>query len=149
MTATPCREQVVAAYLAVLQTVTGLSKFDRNRKVAITAKELPMGILFEGDEQPNDTFSGEDAFDLPLVAQIALEHAGAEGATACNLARANLTKAVLADRTLGGVCRDLIITDPGDWIGVDIDAEDETEGFMFAVQIRYATVEGDPFTFSN
>lgn len=149
----PCREQIAVAVLAVMATVTGLTA-ERNRKTPLTAGEngaagdLPRQILFEGDETPIDVFTGEDAFDLQLLIQVAIQKAGAGAATECNTLRAKLQQALLADRTLGGKCRDLQVTEPGDLVGVDVDA-DECEGFILALLVRYATVEGDPFNFSN
>ena len=149
----PCREQIVAAVFTIMGAVSDLPA-DRNRKTPLNGSEpgkpgdMPRQILFEGDEQEIVEFCGEDAFDLPLLIQVAIEKSGAEAATECNTLRAKLRQALMADRTLGGLCRDLKITEPGDMVGVDVDAED-CEGFILALLVRYATVEADPFNFSN
>lgn len=145
-----CREQAVQAVLALLQSVSGIT-FERNRRTAIGSDELKIadrGVLFEGDEEQNDSFAGEDAFNLPLLVQFAAGKSGADGAAHCNAQRAAIQRALLANRTLGGLVRDLQITAPGEWLGVDIDSDD-FEGFMLTILVRYATVEGDPFTFFN
>lgn len=148
-----CREQLVAAIFAIVEAATDLPA-ERNRKVALQGPEdegggdLPRAILFEGDEVETDAFTGEDAFELPLLIQVAIDQVGAGAATTCNDIRARLRQALMADRTVGGLARDLVVTDPGNWIGVDVEAEN-FEGFMLGLTARYATAENDPFTFSN
>lgn len=142
----PCREQIAVAVLSVMTAITALPS-ERNRKIALATDELPRQILFEGDETPFDLFAGQDGYQLPLLIQVAVAKSGAAGATDCNSWRAQLQKKLLADRTLGGLAMNLEITEPGDWIGVDIDSDD-VEGFMLSLTVTYATVEGDPFTFA-
>lgn len=143
----PCREQVAKQVKTLLESITGLTAA-RNRRTAISEKDMPIAVLFEGDEEDNTSFTGENAYVLPLLIQVAVNLSGEKAAAACNNWRAALTKAFLADRTLGGLVRDLNIVDPGDWIGVDVDADD-AEGFLFGLRVQYATLEGDPFTFFN
>jgi hypothetical protein len=151
MPAVPCRELVAAKVLTVLQAIAGIS-FERNRRAALGDDDFKggdaRGVLFEEDEEPSDNFTGEDAFDLPFAAQVAFKLSGEDAATLANTWRAQLQKTLLADRTLGGLARDLQIVAPGDWVGADIES-DHVEGFVLAFNVRYATVEGDPFTFSN
>jgi hypothetical protein len=142
----PCREQIVVAVQGVMAGITTLPS-ERNRKVALTSDELPRQILFEDDETPFDLFAGQDGYQLPLLIQVAVAKSGAAGATDCNSWRAQMQKKFLADRTLGGLAMNLEITEPGDWIGVDVDSED-FEGFILSLTVTYATVEGDPFTFA-
>lgn len=155
----PCRERVVLAALSVLQSVIELP-CERNRKVSLQAPvdgqggDLPRSIIYEGNEIPSDHFSGQDAFDLTLLVQVALNKSGADGASESNLMRAKLQRAFLADRTLDGVAQNLEIVEPGDWIGVGIEmaggesSSDDFEGFILSLTVTYATVEGDPFTFA-
>lgn len=149
----PCRERIVAAVKSVMESVTGLP-VERNRKTPVQGadegqeSELPLNILFEGDEADDTILTGEDGYLLPLLAQVAIDGSGEDAATKCNGWRAQLRRKLMADRTLGGLARDLVVTEPGDWIGVEVVGAD-IEGFMLAMEVRYATVEGDPYTFSN
>jgi hypothetical protein len=143
----PCREQVAVNAKAALTAISGLT-VERNRRDPIHAEDdLNRAILFEGDEMPENVFCGQDGYRLPFLVQVALPGSGEEAATAANVLRAKIVKGLCADRTLGGKTSDLQIIEPGDWIGVDVDV-DNYEGFFLAFEVRYATVEGDPFTFS-
>jgi hypothetical protein len=153
MSAIPCREQIAAKLKDVLMAVTSLPgltglTLERNRKTTLAGADLDSLIQFEGDELTSVVFTGEDSYELPLMLQATFAANGESAATRSNFLRATLIKALLADRTLGGLARDILITDPGNWVGVDCDSDD-VEGFMLGLLVKYATVEGDPFTFSN
>ena len=79
--------------------------------------------------------------------QATFKGIGADVARKSNNARATIIKALQADITLGGLVRDVLIDDPGDWVGTATDSDD-TEGFVLQVDVLYATNEGDPFTFA-
>jgi hypothetical protein len=148
-----CRERIVAAVAALLVTAAAAlathPKVERNRREPLDDVDLPSLILFEGQELPLNDFSSEDAYRLSLLMQFALKGGGpAAAATAANNLRAAIMKALRADVSLGGLCRNLEIVDAGDWIGTAT-LSDDTEGFILQADITYATVEGDPFTFSN
>jgi hypothetical protein len=147
-----CREQIVAAVAALLETAAAAlathPKVERNRRDPLDDADLPGLILFEGQEIPLNDFSSEDAYRLSLLVQCALKGSAAAAAAAANNLRAAIMKGLLADVSLGGLVRNLEIVDAGDWIGTPT-LSDDTEGFMLQADITYATVEGDPFTFAN
>jgi hypothetical protein len=152
-----CRQQVVEAVLGALAAIPmqeiegGQYKavtLEVNRRVAIDESEPPILILFEGGETPLNDFSSEDAYELTFAVQAAVNGSGAIAVTFANNLRAEVEKALFADRTLGGVGRFLELHDGGDWIGVEIDSA-RTEGFMLGFRVGYATREGDPFTFET
>jgi hypothetical protein len=140
---TDCRRCLMAA----LQQISGI-KTARNRRVALEVADLPMAILFEGDENPNDTFTRAKTPSISnWRSSFPSTSDGADGATLQCLARQDPAAAAVRSH-LGRPGRDLQITSPGDFIGVDVNAE-EQEGFLLGVLVRYATIEGDPFTFFN
>jgi hypothetical protein len=144
------RETIVQAVKAVLQGIAG-ANVERNRRVAISDADVadkPLLVLFEGDEQDITEYSGEDAYALSLFVQAAVKGSGDTAATAANNLRGQIIRALFADRTLGGTCRDLAIDAGGEPIGIAVDS-DEIEGFIAAFTITYATKEGDPFTPTN
>lgn len=150
-----CRQQITEAVLAALgaipvQEIQGgefkAITLELNRRVAIEESDAPILILFEGDETPLNDFSSEDAYELAFAVQAAVNGSGSVAVAFANNLRAEVEKALFADRTLGGVARFLELNDGGDWIGVEIDSAN-TEGFMLAFRVGYATKEGDPFTF--
>lgn len=139
-----CREQIVAAVVARLEAITGVPGLavERDREQPITAAELPRLIVYEGDEQLAAEFSGEDGFELQI---------DVEGyAAAANLAelRGRLDVAVLSDRTLSGLARDVDIASEAAPQRLDMDQAAPAKGFARSYRILYATIEGDPFTFA-
>lgn len=142
-----CREQIVCAAETVLKAIDDV-KVERNRRDPLQDEDLDSLILFEGPEQTFFDFTGEDGYRLSLLVQATLKGTGADVARKTNNLRATITKALLADVTLGGLSRDMVMEDPGDWIGTATESDD-TEGFVLQVDITYATVENDPFTFAS
>ena len=152
-----CRQQVVEAALAALgvipiqETAGGAFKdvtVELNRRVPIEEGDPPIVILFEGEETPLNDFSSEDAYELSFAVQAAVSGSGADAITFANSLRAEVMKALFADRTLGLPVRFLELADDGNWIGVDAPSA-QTEGFLLGFRVGYATREGDPFTFES
>jgi hypothetical protein len=150
-----CRQQIAEAVLTALAAIPdqavagGGSKsvtIEANRRVPITDDVIPYIGLFEDTEIPANDFSSEDAYQLSFMVQGAVLGTGGDAVGRANALRAEVIKALFADRTLGIGVRFLELSDTGDWIGVDIDSA-ETEGFLFGFHVGYATREGDPFTF--
>lgn len=155
--AKPCRQQIVEAVLAALQSLDlqpapgGEVKpvtAELNRRVAVEADDLPALLLYEGSELPLNDFSSEDAYDLPLLLQGIVAGTAADAVEFANNLRATAMKALMADLSLGGLARNLQFTGTGDLAGADIAAV-EVESFELAFTVSYATKEGDPFTFEN
>jgi hypothetical protein len=152
-----CRQQIVEAVLAALQSldtqpsaggeVKGVI-VELNRRTAIDVDDLPALLIYEGSEQPINDFSSEDAYDLPLLLQGIVAGAGADAVSFANNLRATAMKALMADLSLGGLARNLQFTGTGDLAGADIVAV-EVESFELSFTVSYATKEGDPFTFEN
>lgn len=152
---TTCREQIVQAVYDILNTLCDAAnaKLDkeRNRRAAITDDELgdwPLLILFEDQERPENDFSSEDAYVLPLAVQGTIKGSGTEAAQRVNALKGIVQRAMAADLTIGGRARDLQFTDGSQWLSTDSDSGN-VEGFMLAFEIAFATREGDPFTFEN
>lgn len=142
-----CREQIVCAALKSLKTIDDIT-VERNRRDALTDEELPSLILFEGPELPLNDFSSEDSYRLSLLVQGSFKGKPADVARDANNMRAMIIKTMMADVSLGGLARNLEISDPGDWIGTPTESDD-TEGFVLQFDVTYATKEFDPFTFEN
>lgn len=147
-----CREQIACAVetllTAMADTIDVTPKVERNRRDPLQDADLPSLILFEGQELPLNDFSNEDSYRLSLIVQGSFAGHGADAAKAANNLRASIIKALIADVSLGGLTRNLEIVDAGDWIGTAAESDD-TEGFMLQADVTYATVEGDPFTFTH
>lgn len=144
------RETIVQAWVAALSAIDGVT-VERNRRVPISDAEVADKAFlapFEGDEQDVTEYTGEDAYALPLIVQGAVKGSGPAAATAANNLRGKVIRALFADRTLGGKCRDLVLDNNGEPIGLPVDSS-EIEGFIAAFIVSYATKEGDPFTPAN
>jgi len=150
-----CRQRIVNVILARLGTVPPLECVDGaprsvntelNRRATLGEADLPSQILFEGVETSPNIFSGEDDYIFPLFVQGAVQGTGAEATLVANRLRGEAMKALLVDRSLGGLVRVLEVTEPGDFVGVDVSVD--AEGFLIGLRVEYATREGDPFTFA-
>lgn len=142
--ATPCREQVVAALAARLAGIAGIAGLvvERDRTVPLAGPELPRLVVYEGDEKLWPGFTGEDAFDL----QVDVEgYAASAGLAAL---RASADAAIFADRTLGGLARDVELASEAAPQRLEMDQAAPAKGFVRSYQITYATREGDPYTFA-
>lgn len=157
MTALSCAERISNALKTTLEKLADQygEKFEiakvnveRNRRVALDDADLPILVLFEGEAIPSENFSSEDGYDFPFAVQAAIQGSGDDAASRANALRADLLSALYADRTLGGLARDLEVTGAGDWLGCDPPASD-IEGFMLALTVTYATRESDPYFFEN
>lgn len=145
-----CREQIVAAVLARLKTITA-ANVERNRRTPIAEDDLKQKssiVLFEGDnESVGAMYTNEDGYELPLNVQGAVQGSGDAAASAANALRAAVIKAIRADVTLGRIARNLVIVDTGNWEGVAVTAP-QYEGFSLEARVTYATKEFDPFNFA-
>lgn len=153
-----CRQLVAEGVMTLLEEVPALETADGtfrepvlelNRRTPLGAEdELPSLIVLEAEENPLNDFSSEDAYDLFFIVQGTVKGEGALAVELCNHMRAQVIKALFADRTIGGRVRMLELSDTGDFLGVDVDSV-EVEGFLLGFRVHYATVEGDPFTFAG
>lgn len=144
------RETIVQAFKAALVSIADAST-ERNRRTPIddaSVADMPLLVLFEGDEQDATEYSGEDAYDLSLIVQGAVKGSEEAAATSANNLRGLVIQKIFADRTLGGKCRDIVLDSNGEPIGLPVDSA-EIEGFIAAFTVSYATKEGDPFTFAT
>lgn len=141
---TPCREQVVAAIKTALDGITGIVGLtvERDRDEHVEEADLPKLALFEGDESLAPDFSGEDGFEL----QVDIEGYAALADLA--VLRASVDAAIFADRTLGGLARDIDVAAEAGPQRLDMDSAAPTKSFVRSYRVLYATVEGDPFTFA-
>jgi hypothetical protein len=91
----PCREQIIAAALARLEAIGGVTA-ERNRRTALSEDDLaqPRLILFEGPDSDITQYSMEDAFEFALRIQGAVKGSGAAAATALNTLRAQVMQAL-------------------------------------------------------
>ena len=142
--APPCREQIVAALSTRLAQIAGIAGLivERDRTVPITGPEMPRLVLYEGNEAPAPDFTGEDGFELQLDVE---GYAASAGVAAL---RAATDAAIFADRTLGGLARDVELANEAAPQRLDMDQAAAAKGFVRSYRVLYATREGDPFTFA-
>lgn len=141
---TPCREQLVAALATRLAAIAGIAGLavERDREHPVTAAAMPRLVIYEGDEQLSPEFSGEDGFELQLDVEGYAAAADMPGL------RAAVDAAVFADRTLGGLARDIDFASEQAPQRLDMDQAAAAKGFARSYRLLYATREGDPFTFA-
>ena len=141
---TPCREQLVAALATKLAAIAGFAglEVERDREEPVTGPELPRLVVYEGDEQLSPEFSGEDGFELQIDVEGYAASADMPGL------RAAVDVAVFADRTLGGLARDIEFAVEQAPQRLDMDQAAGAKGFARSYRLLHATREGDPFTFA-
>lgn len=138
-------EQIFAAVHTKLGEIAG-GTTDRNRTSTSSAKECPLRILYDGDEDLRDNYSGRDEWTaLADVEVLVTGDTDAELGPAVNAEVDSVVKKLLADPTLGGLATDVrhvarerepLIDDSGDRMMV----------VVLTFEIDYATAEGDPST---
>ncbi len=150
----PCREQIVAAVLAALDGITGIRVLREDMDPAAAAEsggdteEFPQYRIYEADEFPQVDFSGEDAFRLAIDVEIWAD--GADGAAAMKAVggfRALADQALLADVTLGGLARNLELSDEAPPMR-GAPGGNTVRATSRRYLVDYATREGNPFAFA-
>jgi hypothetical protein len=148
---TPCRERIVAALAARLATITVLPGLvvERDRAASVSAAEMPLLAVYEGDETPQADFTGERAYTLSIAVEgYATGATPVAAAQAASDLRAQVDKALFADVTLGGIARNLEAAEESAPARLDLDAVDPCAGFTRVYRVDYAIAETDPYTFA-
>ncbi|MGE0650263.1 MAG: hypothetical protein AB7P12_00730 [Alphaproteobacteria bacterium] len=138
----------VAARLAAITEVAGLT-VERDRRTPVMSGELPFLAVYEGPSTSQSDFSGEQAVTLTVSVEGLAGGVSAQAARdAAGLLRAQAEAALFADVTLGGLARDLRPSDEPPPPMLDDEIGEEAVAFVFAVDVDFATREGDPFSFA-
>ena len=142
----------VLARLGALATVAGLT-VDRNRIEAVTDADLPILVLFESQEtphEPDESFSGERASSLAIAIEGAMSGASsADAKTQLAVLRAAVERDLLAETLLGGLARDIRLLPEAPPPRLDLACADPLAAFAIGLEIDFATIEDDPFTFAD
>ncbi|RJP17906.1 MAG: hypothetical protein C4529_13940 [Deltaproteobacteria bacterium] len=147
----PIRERILADLSGAASGVTkdagyglDMRTVARSRREPFQNHEYPATNIFEGPEKKQDGPTALTTCFLSVFLEISVWD-GTALAVAANLAMASVVKAVLADRTRGGLAIDteevgnkmfLDETDPNRPIG----------GFRVELSIEYRHAENDPFS---
>ncbi len=140
------REQVIAALLARLQTIPGVT-VERERDAEVTADLCPLLVALDaGQGEPERGTAGvtEYALAVEIEAHVTAASGAAAGA-AINDLYGQVLAAIAADETLGGVAVDAAEGALGAWVDHPSGA-DPVAGFKLEFTFRYWTKPRDPFT---
>lgn len=146
---TPVQEQLVAAIKTALDGISAIAGLtaEREREEMVETDEIPFLALYELEVTPQEEFAGEDGWSLAVqiegLAQGATRVAARQAAAEL---RAEVVKAVLADRTLGGLARDVLSSNELAPAQLDYKVADTVAEFAVAFDVLFATAEGNPFS---
>ena len=143
----PCREQVIASAIALLETIVlpGLT-VERDRVAPVHDEDCPKIVVREGDERLEILFTGEDCYRLTIEVEAYV--AGQSASAVLGTVRAECDRVLLAQPPLGGLARDLRVSDePKDPLLSHKQAV-FGKAFVRTYELIYATVEGDPYEFA-
>lgn len=149
--ATPCREQILAALEAALGTITALDGLtvERDREEAVTGDDVPVLVLFEGEDAAPEYLTGIEVRRLSVdVEGYVLADSRAAAASAAAVLRAEAERVLQADPTLGGKAWDVSPAQEPSPQRLDLAAERPGYGFVLSLTVTYGIVQGDPYSFA-
>ncbi len=143
------REQIVQDLVTAIAGVRKTSGYeldvqtvDRARRTKYQQHELPAVNLWELREKKESGPSGLVTCHLSLLLEITVLDLRYQAALS-NQAMAAVTKAVLAERTRGGLAVDTVEGENETFTG---ETNDPTGGVRVGVEIEYRHKEDDPYT---
>jgi len=146
--ADPIRERVVQDLVTAIRGVRKASGYeidigavDRARRTKHQQHELPAVNVWEVKEKKESGPAGLVTCYLSLVLEITVLDLRTQ-ATLCNQAMGAVVKAVLADRTRGGLAVD---TEEGGNETFTGETNDPTGGVRVGIEIEYRHKEDDPY----
>lgn len=147
--ATPVREQVLAAFAALLERIEVAGRpvtVYRGRRKAVPDERLP-AVVMRSAPQSAEQESAAVTRNIERITVTALARDASDAGLDRALAElwAALQQALEADPTLGGIAVDVNLTD-ADQGAADEDGIGGVGDVFAAVTVEYWTRPGDPFT---
>lgn len=138
----PVREQVLAAFLARLQTLPGVT-VERNRNREVTPDMMPAIVLLDGGQRRQDETGLARYVAEPEVEGYVVAATDAALGPALNELYARTVVAALSDPTLGGLAVD--VREGALEVMIVRETGKPAAGFSLAFEIEFFAAPADPF----
>ena len=144
---TPCREQIIEAVVSSLRSIAMAElTVERDRAAPVHDEDCPKIVVSEGDEALEILFTGEDCYRLAI--EVEAYASGQTAGATLGALRAECDRVLLAQPPLGGLARDLQVSDePKDPL-LSYKQSVPGKAFVRTYALIYATAEGDPYVFA-
>lgn len=112
----------------------------------VTTADMPLIVVFAGDDRPAPDFGGESGRSFTVRVEIYVEGAtGAAAQEALSEIFGRVREAVAADVTLGGLAHDIRESDDEVPDRLTVQNTDPARSTTVVLAVEYSHAEGDPF----
>ncbi len=141
----PIREQVLAAFKTKLAAITGVSGLTVHRNRDTEVVQFPALNVLDGNQTADDGVTGYTRYEMEVAVEGWVKSTTALLGSDLNQLYAKTVQQAVSDRTLGGLCVDVLEVDTA----VDLnraEGQAPSAAFLTTFQIIFMTKQGDPFT---